>query len=245
MCALVGGCSESPNQMGSDGLLQVEPLPPLGPNWSLTLDHKIGSPTPDPTGIAFDGTQLWLISGGHNASTHHLVRYDDHNFVVTREFTFDNLIEVLGTGVYGIAWDGSYIWISVSGNRNKLVAVDPDTGAIARTWASPTILGPSDLSFDASLMWIGDGTGHVFSMDVHNGELLSSFAVSAAFQRDNGIAALTNQVLVNGLFGEGLALFTSAGELVSTNPTVAGPMCLARNKLVTLASSQIVYYDVH
>jgi len=242
---LACACFDTTGQMSSDGLLRVAPLPPLGPNWSLVLDHQIGSPIPDPAGIAFDGTQLWLMGGGHNAPTHRLVRYDDRNFAITRDFTFDNLIEVSGTGVYGIAWDGSYIWISVSGNRNKLVAVHPDSGQIVRTWASPTILGPSDLSFDSSLMWIGDGTGTVFSMDVHDGGIKSSFSVASAFVRDNGIVALTDQVLVNGLFQEGLALFTSTGELISTNTNVAGPMCIARNQIVTVASSQIIYYELH
>jgi hypothetical protein len=240
-----GSVDSRPSDAEPSGLLPVEPLPALQPGWSLSFARQIGSPVSDPTGVAFDGTQLWLLSGGHNSTINHLVRYDDVGLAVTRDFTLQNLIEQLGTGAYGIAWDGQFIWISVSGNTNKLVAVDPDTGAIAKTWGSPTTLGPSDLSFDATSMWIGDGTGDVYSMDLATGGIQSSFRVSAAFGRDNGIAARTGQVLVNGLFSEGLALFTDQGDLLSTAPSVLGPMCFARDQLVAVVSGQIVYNDIH
>jgi hypothetical protein len=95
-------------------------------------------------------------------------------------------------------------------------------------------------------MWIGSGTGNVYSMDIVSGGILSSFDVRAAFNRDNGIAARTGQVLVNGLFGEGLALFTNTGTLLDTRPMpMLGPMCFARDQLVAVASGQIVYYDLH
>lgn len=264
VCVLGGACSmraldasEGTTSASEDsalpaGLAATAPAmtkpeqPAATPNAPIALDpsRNIGSPLPDPTGITFDGEQLWLINGGHNARKHRLVRFDDTTLTVTRDFSFDDLIEELGTGVYGLAWDGKHVWISVSGNRNKLVAVDPQTGAIVRTLASPTNLGPSDLEFDGARMWIGDGTGTLFSMDLATGGIDQSFAIGAAFVRDEGVAVHGGRIVVNSLFGEGIATFTTAGALIGTQPTARGPMCNARGQIVSLGGGQIRYDDV-
>jgi hypothetical protein len=213
--------------------------------WSLHGVRSIGSPIGDPTGITFDGEQLWLLDGGQNSMTNRLVRYDDNAYVITRDFTLDNLIEVLGTGAYGIAWDGTDIWISVSGNRNKLVAVDPQTGAVVRTWGSPTTLGPSDLEFDGALMWISDGLDRVFAMDLSNGAIQSSFSTTPAFIRNNGVAIRAGEVFVNGLFNEGIGVFTKTGTLLGSEADPRGPMCFARGQLVSVAGGQIHYDNAY
>lgn len=243
-CNGFGSSSSSSTHQDAGNGLPVEPVPAFGASWSIALDHQIGSPVSDPTGITFDGVGMWLISGAHNSTTTHLIRYDDVQFTITRDFTLNNLVEAAGTGVYGIAWDGVYVWISVSGNTNKLVAVDPQSGAVVRTWASPTILGPSDLSFDGTSLWIGDGTGKVFEMDPRSGAIKGSFSVTSAFERDHGVATPDGQVLVNGLFGEGLALFTSGGTLISRNATALGPMTFARGQLASVVNGQILFYNV-
>jgi len=107
--------------------------------------RNLASPVPDPVGIAFDGQMLWIM-GSVSDTTATLVRFNPDSLAVDRSFTFDNL-QSPGSSVYGITWDGAAIWISISGGPNKLVRIDPATGAITRTMSSPAWSGPSDLDF--------------------------------------------------------------------------------------------------
>jgi hypothetical protein len=110
--------------------------------YRLTAQDTFLPPVTQLRGITFDGTRFWLMRGDHNALEHTLVEWDPSSTQTSRSFTYENLIEVAGTGVYGVGWDGSTVWMSVSGNTNKLVQAQPDDGAILRTLAGPSVLGP-------------------------------------------------------------------------------------------------------
>jgi hypothetical protein len=226
------------------GFRDVEPLEPLQMGWSLRPGLPVASPVPEPTGVTFDGSQLWLLGGGVDAETSRLVRYDETHHEVTREVVLDNLAEVPGALVGGIAWDGTSIWIAVTGNLNKLVVVDPLTGAITRTLGSPTMHGPADLSFDGTSLWIGNGDDQVFAMDTSTGSITASLTTTEAFVRNHGVATRTGQVLVSGLFGEGLALFSHDGTLQDQQIYSPGPLCFVGERLFGLSSGLLVGYDV-
>ncbi|MFL5304304.1 MAG: hypothetical protein ACJ8F1_03785 [Polyangia bacterium] len=184
----------------------------------LVQTKNIASPLPDPSGLAYDGNGLWILNGGQNSLTNTLVHFDPTTGKTDRTFTFSNLIEQLGSGAYGITWDGSAVWISVSGNTNKLVRVDPTTGQITRTISSPTDLGPSDLDFDGTSLWLSSGTGTAFVIDPASGGIQRHFNIAGySASRDNGIAVRPGEVWVGGLFG-GIAV---------NDPTTGQPIALA------------------
>ncbi|HEX5108064.1 MAG TPA: hypothetical protein VFV95_06440 [Vicinamibacterales bacterium] len=137
--------------------------------------------------------------------------------VTDRTFTFTNLIEQLGTGAYGITYDGTSIWITVAGNTNKLVKVDPNSGRITRTMSSPTNLGPSDLDFDGRDLWLSSGTGDIFAIDPSHGGIEKRYATGAAsVGRDNGIAYRQGELWVGDLFG-GMEIHDHAtGAVIAT-----------------------------
>jgi hypothetical protein len=224
--------------------------------YHLVRQRSLGSPVPDPTGIAFDGEALWIMSGAYSppgiVST--LVRFDPDRLTVDRTFTFDNLHEEAGTGVYGITWDGSAIWISVSGNRNKLVRVDPTTGQITRTTSSPAELGPSDLDFDGSTLWLSSGTGMVFALDPISGGINRRIPIPDGFSgRDSGIAARACELWIGALFGGMGVEDPSTGAVLASavhddgtpfTQQEAGALVFVGDQLVIANGLGITYFDV-
>jgi len=212
---------------------------------------------PDPAGITFDGQMLWVMGGAYSPpdTTATLVRFDPDQLTVDRTFTFDNLMETAGSGVYGITWDGSAIWISVGGNRNKLVKVDPTTGQITRTMSSPSELGPVDLDFSGDILWLSSGTGTIFALDPVTGGIDYMLPVPSGFSgRDDGVAVRTGELWIGALFGgmcvEDPATGAAVAQVVHDDGTQLiraeiGASVFIGSQLVTATGRGITYYDVH
>lgn len=216
--------------------------------YTLENTSNIGVPVSNPTGIASDGTNLWIMSGEHNGDQHELTLYDPLNSTILEQYSYTNLIEVLGTGVYGITWDGKYVWISVSGNTNKLVKVDPHTGDILQLWSSPTHLGPSDLEWDGEKLWISSGTGQIYSMNADNGGSQQLLDDVGEASRDSGIAFRNDELWIGNLFNTNVLIYSALdGEYlgVINNALVSkGKFCFHNGQLTVLSSDGILFYDV-
>ncbi|MCJ8288869.1 MAG: hypothetical protein HRT58_05595 [Crocinitomicaceae bacterium] len=222
--------------------------PGLLSQYTLENTNNIGVPVSNPTGIASDGTNLWIMSGEHNGDQHELTLYDPLSNTILEQYMYANLIEVLGTGVYGVTWDGKYVWISVSGNTNKLVKVDPHTGDILQTWSSPTSLGPSDLEWDGDKIWISSGTGQIYSMNISNGgsqQLLDNVGHSS---RDSGIAFRNDELWVGNLFNTNVLIYSALDGayhgVIKNALSSKGKFCFHNGQLAVLSSGGIVFYDV-
>jgi hypothetical protein len=174
----------------------------------------LASPIPDPTGVACAGDELWLLNGGHNSQTHRLVRYNIVDGGISFDHSYTGLIEQAGTGVYGITTHDSSVWLSVSGNRNKLVQVDATTGALGRVIGSPTFLGPSDLETDGQTLIVSTGLGEVYRVTLDAVPRTTRlFKTWNIHDRDIGIASLGADWLVAGLFGV-LHTYSASGDFV-------------------------------
>jgi len=221
--------------------------------YHLVQVSAIASPLPDPTGIAADATGLWIFRGGQNPSVITLMHFDPSTGVIDKTFALGALIDQAGTGAYGITYDGASIWITVAGNTNKLVQVDPSTGQITRTLSSPTYLGPSDLDFDGTNLWLSTGTGMIFSIDPRTGGLQQEYAASpTSLGRDYGVAYRSGELWVGELFG-GMAVQSASTGDVLTLATHAdgvafkqqemGPTCFVGRQLVMASSYGIRTFD--
>ena len=229
---------------------------PRPSEYRLVRQRSLASPVPDPSGIAFDGEALWIMGGAFSPpdKVATLVRFDPDRLTVDRTFSFDNLMETAGTGVYGITWDGSAIWISVSGNRNKLVRVDPTTGQITRTMSSPTELGPSDLDFDGGTLWLSSGTGTVFALDPVTGGINRQLPIPDGFSgRDSGVAVRSCELWIGALFGGmGVVDPVTGATLASAvhddgtpfSQQDAGTLVFVGDRLVTANGLGITYFDI-
>ncbi len=183
-----------------------------------------------------------------------LVHVDSTGGIPDRTFQFDNLNEAPGSQVYGVTWDGQAVWISVSGNINKLVRVDPKTGLVTKTMSSPTTLGPSDLDFDGTNLWVSSGTSQVFTLDATNGGILREFdLVPVGYNRDDGVAFHAGEIWVGELFGGMEVHDPATGALVTTathddgrafTEEEMGAMCFVGDELVIASQFGLTFYDV-
>jgi hypothetical protein len=216
--------------------------------YTLENTNSIGVPVSNPTGITSDGTNFWIMSGEHNGDQHELTFYDPTTYTIIEQFTYYNLIEVLGTGVYGVTWDGMNVWISVSGNTNKLVKVDPQTGDIIQTWASPTWLGPSDLEWDGEKIWIASGTGQIHTMNASNGGSQLFLDDVGASSRDSGIAFRNEELWVGNLFNNDIDIYNAVDGsyqgVIKNTLSTNGKLCFHNGQLAVLSSGGIAFYDV-
>lgn len=219
-------------------------------NHSLEFSHSIGSPLANTTGVASDQDHLWIMCGEHNASEHTLIYYDEDNYTTLKSFTFNNLIEELGTGVYGISYHDEAVWISVSGNVNKIVKVDTADGSILQTWSSPTKLGPSDIYWDSSReeFWLSTGTETIYTINSISGGATPFYVSEGIPERDCGIVTYQNELWVGTLFYTDLLVYDKqTAEYLGKIPNALqknGNMCFHKGKLTVVNDQGLQFYDV-
>jgi hypothetical protein len=223
--------------------------PPVA--YTLSQAKNFAAPLPNPAGIAYDGQALWILAPGGSGAT--LVHFNPATFTTDR--TLDVRLSVPpGTGVYGITWDGQYIWVSVSGDSNELAVVDPTSGQVVREMSSPTMLGPSDLDFDGTDLWMSTGTGDVYRLDRTSGGIVQHFSpICLSDGRDQGVAVRPGEIWVGRLFG-GLDVYDSAtgaeiGQVLAPGGVPftqeeMGPTCFVGTQLAMLGPQGITYFDV-
>ncbi|MHB8727396.1 MAG: hypothetical protein ACYC9Z_18795 [Casimicrobiaceae bacterium] len=117
--------------------------------------------------------------------------------------------------------------------------------------SSPTQLGPSDLDFDGTDLWLSSGTGDFYPIEPATGGVLHHFLVGGS-GRDNGIAYHQGRLFVGQLFG-GIAVFDTMGTLLGAavhqdgSPFMQGeigPSVFVGDELVMLSSLGINSYKI-
>jgi hypothetical protein len=222
--------------------------------YRLHLVARYSAAIVNATGIACDGDRVWLIGGGHNAPTHTLAHVDYRSGAIDATYTYSNLIEQLGTGVYGITKLNGFVFVSVAGATNKIVRIDPLTGKIVQQFGAPTDLGPSDLDVSSSGQLVeSSGTGDVFTLDPRTGAVLARFS-AGDHGRDDGIAIRGNEAFVGDLFGGMAAYDFSTGAILGRvtkedgsqleQQNDVGPMCFNGANLFILSKLGISAYEV-
>ncbi len=224
-----------------------------GTSWVARPLYVLATPLPDPTGVGCAGDDLWLVSGGYNAQTHRLIRYNTVDGGISFDHSYTGLIEELGNGVFGLTTQGDSVWLAVSGNRRKLVQVDATTGALGRVIESPAPFGPVDLETDGQSLIVSTGNGEVYRVTLD--PVPSStrlFKTWNLYDRDIGIAKLGSDWLVAGLFGV-VHTYSASGTFVGevTLPGGAsfaraevGALCVQQNQLIMLGTAGIGVYEL-
>jgi outer membrane protein assembly factor BamB len=219
----------------------------------MAVAARYGVPVVNARGVACDGAHVWLMAGDHNAPTHTLSYVELASSAVSKSYAYDNLIENLGTGVYGITQLAGTVFISVAGNTNKIVHVDAATGKIIGQFAAPTDLGPSDLDLSGGDLIESSGTGTVFKLDTRTGAVLGRFS-AGNFGRDQGVAVRDQEAFVGSLFG-GLDVYdlttgSPKGHVTKLDGSEfeedwdVGPMCFNGSKLLVLSRLGLTEYEV-
>ncbi len=257
LLAALAGCFSARDQR-DDGLLFDDRggnsacTAATGTSWVARPLSVLTSPISEPTGVGCAGDDLWLVSG-HDGQTHRLVRYNTVDGGISFDHSFVGLLEQGGGGVFGLTTQGDSVWLSVSGNPNKLVQVDATTGALGRVIGSPTDLGPSDLETDGQSLIVSTGRGEVYRVTLDPVPRTTRlFKTSNLHDRDIGIASLGSQWLVAGLFGV-VHVYSASGAFVgdvtlpggaSFERAPVGALCIQQNRLIMLGTAGIGVYEL-
>ncbi|MGD0279663.1 MAG: YncE family protein [Smithella sp.] len=131
----------------------------------------------DPDGIAFDGTNMWVVN--YTPATVTEIRASDGVILQT--------IPVGTSGVSNprlVAYDNvsNYIWVAVCSD-NKVIKIDPATGNIVGDYDVPGF--PYAIVFDGTYMWVTQGDlNTVAKIRTSDGTILATYNAGVA---PNGI----------------------------------------------------------
>jgi len=129
----------------------------------------IPTPGPLPTGLAFDGTHLWLAED----HTDHIYCLDPHSGKVVAKF------ETPGYHPEGLAWDGTHLW-HVDAGEKYLYQIDPKTGRSVKALESNSPF-PRDLAWDGRHLWMVDHKSDaILKVSSVDGMMIQTFASPAA-----------------------------------------------------------------
>jgi len=132
----------------------------------------LASPTANPRGIAFDGSDLWMID---YQTPKRLLRLDLHTAVTLGSLPW------AGTAPTGLAWDGARLWIADTVS-DTIYTVEVATGARTPRFRTPGTASanpnPSGLAWDGEALWVADSSrDRLYRVSAATGDSLFSFAV--------------------------------------------------------------------
>ncbi|MBU0507794.1 transglutaminase [bacterium] len=110
---------------------------------------RIPTPASAPTGLAFDGTHLWIA----DRLTDTLYAIDRQSGQVARALPAPGFVPL------GLTWDGAHLWC-IDGEEKRILQLDVKTGITLRSLESPT-QRPEGLAWDGKYLWLSDGAEDV------------------------------------------------------------------------------------
>ena len=115
-------------------------------SWAKVGDIQkvIKTPGPCPTGLTFDGKNLWLADN----FTDKIYKINPESGKVLKSF------DSPGHHPEGLAWDGKYLWHIDSGEK-YMYLLDPETGRALSILESNSS-NPRDLAWDGKCVWTVD-----------------------------------------------------------------------------------------
>ncbi len=115
-------------------------------SWARVGDilKVIKTPGPCPTGLTFDGQNLWLADD----YTAKIYKIDPNSGQVLKT------LDVPGHHPQGLAWDGHHLW-TIDPAEKSMYVLDPETGQALSILESNSS-NPRDLAWDGKYIWIAD-----------------------------------------------------------------------------------------
>lgn len=132
------------------------------------ISHRASLPFHHPTGVAWDGTHLWVA----DRKTDRIYRLDED-----RRKAVDSLVSP-GYFPSGLAWDGTSLWSTDPADR-MIYATDIETGHTVTSLESPTP-SPMGIAWDGEFLWISDNRlDQISKIDPTDGTTIISFPAPA------------------------------------------------------------------
>ena len=135
------------------------------------------SPLERPTGLAFDGENLWISS----TKEHRICSMDPETGSLLRE------LNVSIASPWGLAWGVDCLWVA-DFDTLRIYRVDVESGRITQNIVAPGT-APTGLSWDGASLWVSDFSSHRFyKLDSTSGAVLRSFETPAPGYNPSGLA---------------------------------------------------------
>ncbi|MCU1394154.1 MAG: hypothetical protein JWM34_2582 [Ilumatobacteraceae bacterium] len=103
-----------------------------------------------PAGVAFDGTDIWVVNNGGDSVTK--IDPVTDTVIVTLPVT---------SSPYSIAFDGTFIWVSI-GSNGTVDKINPATNAVIDVVAVGPV--PRGMAFDGRYLWVANSTSAASSV---------------------------------------------------------------------------------
>jgi hypothetical protein len=142
----------------------------------MPIRNTYKSPLEKPTGIAFDGENLWISSANEGA----IYKIEPSTGVILSS------LETNLKSPWGMAWDGSLLWVT-DFDTMRIYGVDTITSKIVSSIATPDGT-PTGLTWDGDLV-LADFEAHkIFHLDPMSGAIIGEFTVPSPGYNPSGLA---------------------------------------------------------
>ncbi len=136
--------------------------------------HSFPTPGGKPTGLTWDGQNLWVADIG----TNRIYKIDSQTGVVLSSFASPQ-----NSVINGLAWDGTNLWCTDNGDANRIYQLNILDGSILRTIQLNTG-SPRGLTFDGVNLWYQDSAEKtIYKLDLQSGTVLKSFTSPGGYNR--------------------------------------------------------------
>jgi len=135
-------------------------------SWAKVGDilKVIETPGPCPTGLTFDGQNLWLADN----FTDKIYKIEPQSGKILKSF------ESPGHHPEGLAWDGKNLWHIDSGEKS-MYCIDPETGNVLLILESNS-QNPRDLTWDGKYIWVTDYKSDILlKVSIEDGMMVQNF----------------------------------------------------------------------
>jgi streptogramin lyase len=154
----------------------------------MPVEIEYDSPLERPTGLAWDGRNLWLAS----ANEHKIcsINPPDGRILET--------LEVEIRSPWGLAWDNGCLWV-VDFYTSKIHQVDIAEREIISSINTPGS-SPTGLTWDGSYLWLGDFNEHrIFKLDPLTGLVQDSIKIPSPGYNPSGLSWREGKLWVSDL----------------------------------------------
>jgi hypothetical protein len=122
------------------------------------VEKSFSTPSPCPTGLAFDGKYLWMA----DKKTDSLYQINPENGEVVKA------IPSPGYNTVSLTWDGKFLWV-LDVEENLIFQLDVKTGVALKTVSSPASISGA-ICFDGKYLWVADNvSGKLVQFETEDG----------------------------------------------------------------------------
>jgi hypothetical protein len=116
-----------------------------------------------PTGLAWDGQNLWQNDPNSGTTTAY-----DTTYKTTATGQLIQSYFGIGTYITGLAWDGKFLWLSDNGSV-VLYKIDVSTFTIIDIVSAPGGKYPNGLAYDGQHLWVSNNASDsIYQLDISN-----------------------------------------------------------------------------